>query len=363
MNAVSESHSSWLRQNYDKALLVALLAGLLVSAGILWFKIEQSRSLLVNSGAVVGPRADQNVTALDVAQLEAAAKALREPFQAVPRAQRLFVSETRTTCLRCGKPIGMQDYVCPFCGYEEEKPGDVAERDSDGDGMPDAWEEQHGFNPMNPDDAYADADGDGFTNLEEFLAGADPRDPRSMPDIVTKLRMAEPPRREMLRIRFLAVQELVEGEKRFQVNVGARSHFVKVGDKVDGFEILAYNEAEKSLSVRQGGRTITLLMGREQSDDAFIVRFVSLLDRSAPPIVVKMGQEFSLRGVAYRFIEVTPDGKARILAVASGKEYLAPLISGREEAALRDPSAGIGVPMEGEIFLGPERERAPQPRR
>jgi len=40
--------------------------------------------------------------------------------------------------------------------------------DTDNDGMPDAWETAHGFNPNVADDA-GDADGDGYTNLEEYL--------------------------------------------------------------------------------------------------------------------------------------------------------------------------------------------------
>jgi hypothetical protein len=40
--------------------------------------------------------------------------------------------------------------------------------DTDQDGMPDAWETAHGFNPSVADDK-GDADGDGYTNLEEYL--------------------------------------------------------------------------------------------------------------------------------------------------------------------------------------------------
>lgn len=46
--------------------------------------------------------------------------------------------------------------------------------DSDNDGMPDAWESQHGLNPHDPADAAADNDHDGYTNLEEYLNGTDP---------------------------------------------------------------------------------------------------------------------------------------------------------------------------------------------
>jgi pectate lyase len=41
--------------------------------------------------------------------------------------------------------------------------------DTDGDGMPDQWERQHGLDPRNPADGSADRDRDGYTNLEEYL--------------------------------------------------------------------------------------------------------------------------------------------------------------------------------------------------
>jgi hypothetical protein len=47
--------------------------------------------------------------------------------------------------------------------------------DTDGDGMPDAWEVAHGLNP-NLNDANSDGDGDGTSNVKEFQRGTDPSD-------------------------------------------------------------------------------------------------------------------------------------------------------------------------------------------
>jgi hypothetical protein len=52
--------------------------------------------------------------------------------------------------------------------------------DTDGDGMPDDWEVEHGLNPSSPADAAIDSDGDRASNLAEFLAGTIPEDGNSV---------------------------------------------------------------------------------------------------------------------------------------------------------------------------------------
>ena len=52
--------------------------------------------------------------------------------------------------------------------------GEPSVNDTDGDGMPDAWEELHGLNKTDPSDASGDLDGDGISNLDEFRNGTDP---------------------------------------------------------------------------------------------------------------------------------------------------------------------------------------------
>jgi hypothetical protein len=53
--------------------------------------------------------------------------------------------------------------------------GPPALADTDGDGMPNSWEQLYNFGPNNPNDASADADGDGVSNLNEYIAGTHPR--------------------------------------------------------------------------------------------------------------------------------------------------------------------------------------------
>ena len=46
--------------------------------------------------------------------------------------------------------------------------------DTDGDGIPDFWEEQFGLNKNDPSDAAKPAKSDGYTNLEKYLNNSDP---------------------------------------------------------------------------------------------------------------------------------------------------------------------------------------------
>jgi hypothetical protein len=66
--------------------------------------------------------------------------------------------------------------------HEESLTGtDPHDSDSDDDRLPDGWEVDHGLGPL-ANDAEGDLDSDGLTNLEEYLAGTDPHDPDSDDD-------------------------------------------------------------------------------------------------------------------------------------------------------------------------------------
>ena len=62
--------------------------------------------------------------------------------------------------------------------WTAQAPSPGVPADTDGDGLPDAWELAHGLSPMEAD-AAVDSDGDGHSNLSEYLAGTHPREAAS----------------------------------------------------------------------------------------------------------------------------------------------------------------------------------------
>ena len=80
-----------------------------------------------------------------------------------------------------------EDGVAAFGGYLYLGRLDLAgppSGDTDGDGMTDLWESQHGLNPV-VNDASADLDEDGASNLLEYHSGTDPQSADDLPRIDT----------------------------------------------------------------------------------------------------------------------------------------------------------------------------------
>ena len=59
--------------------------------------------------------------------------------------------------------------------------GNNADKDDDGDGIPDSVERANHLNPLNASDASGDLDRDGFSNVIEYNTGTNMRSARSHP--------------------------------------------------------------------------------------------------------------------------------------------------------------------------------------
>ncbi|MBD3163793.1 hypothetical protein GF323_01210 [Candidatus Woesearchaeota archaeon] len=64
----------------------------------------------------------------------------------------------------CESGLSCIGSICKSAAQDEEQ-------DSDGDGIPDIWEEQNGLDPDDSEDADEDFDGDGLNNYEEYVYG------------------------------------------------------------------------------------------------------------------------------------------------------------------------------------------------
>jgi len=83
-----------------------------------------------------------------------------------------IIAEVRNGAATHGRN-GIIDTPADVGGWPTLESG-TAPADTDNDGMPDQWEEQHGLSPNDAGDNAKDKDNDGYTNVEEFLNGTDP---------------------------------------------------------------------------------------------------------------------------------------------------------------------------------------------
>jgi len=78
-----------------------------------------------------------------------------------------MISEVKT---RTGKHINQAADVGGWPELKSVPPP----KDTDADGMPDAWEKKFGLDPNNASDNAGDKDKDGYTNVEEYINNTDP---------------------------------------------------------------------------------------------------------------------------------------------------------------------------------------------
>ncbi|MDY0149032.1 MAG: Amuc_1099 family pilus-like system protein [Kiritimatiellia bacterium] len=348
MNPAPRNRKEWLREHYEKMLLLLALIALLISSAWLVKDIQADKERAALSLARMGWRGHpvpiRDTVPFD-AVLEDARSVAAAPLAVSPRT---MVSEVRVSCVKCGRPIVYDAIECPFCLAEQPPIIDIETLDTDGDGIPDRVELDWGLNPQDKTDAAQDLDGDGFTNLEEYRAGTDPRDPESMPDPVIKMRVAGI-RAVPFVLRYVGTQQMPGGSKRFLLNLQSlqRSYFAKLGDIVLGYKVETHDPQGKNgetlTLVRQSDqRPVVLVKGRPVTEQELAILFVSLLERRPLP-VQRLNDVFVFHDVSYKVVDIRRDSVV-IQKVETGEKVTIPQISGDERSAMTPSTPPAAAP-------------------
>lgn len=337
------SLAAWLRSRYDRIIAVVALLALLASLLYLGLKVGSMREDEERFYRWLdGLRPKHEVAAqIDPAPFQSALQRIDEPLQIRTNqwtGGRMFVAETRVTCVDCTRPIPYSATNCPFCKAQQPIPRDIdPERDLDKDGMKDVWELDNLLDPKNPQDALEDPDGDTFTNLEEFRANpkTNPRDPNDHPSVEALLcvtAMTADPFKLKFKS-YMRSPDLVFGINTKSMD---KTYFATNNQVVEGFRITKFEEKKREgeipgskikttidesvLTLQRGERLIPLVLGKEVAYSDYTAKLLFKRDKST--YTVKPGGTFKLLDKQYRVMMIDSDKKkVLIVRLDDNKEF------------------------------------------
>ena len=341
MSQAPRGKHDWIRDHYEKVILMVALLALFLSCVLLVQQIQADKELASLSLSRIGwkgsPVALKDTVPFDgvLAEARLAANA------ALTVSPRTAVSELRVACVKCGRPIPYEALECPFCLAAQPEIVNIDTLDTDKDGIADKDELALGLDPQNPADAGGDLDADGFTNLEEVNASprTDPKDSESLPDPVVKLRVAAI-RPVPFYLRFVTTSTLGDGSIRFQLNLQTleRTYFVKPGDVVLGYKVDQHDPAGKDgetlMMIRQSDqRPVRLVRGKPVTEQELAILFVNLIDRAPVRPPKRLNDTFAIRGVEYKVVDIRRESVI-IESSKTGGKVTVPLMSSEERSLL-----------------------------
>lgn len=304
-------------------------------------------------------RPEAAVAAVDTAGYAAVTNTAKTKSRAnlvVAKAESLLASGKRLRCRNeaCGRATperfdGAKNLVCAFCGFTQEVAQAEVVVDTDGDGMPDAWERKYGLDPNDASDAAADKDGDGFTNLEEFGAKTDPTDPKDHPDPLDWLTLSPSLKETYLPFVFMAANQIPSGwrceffdaKQKDDYGRAGRTLTAIVGEEIgqSGYVLKSYekksvkraikgsvNQREVDVSEvvverKRDGKQVTLVRAESRRAKPAPVDVQATLNfarEGGRTFAVVPGAELTLCGVKYRIREIKAEGKrAKVVVEAA----------------------------------------------
>jgi hypothetical protein len=299
----------WLRKNYERVLLIASVAVLLLSAFCIFRNAAgfQSQFVELQSHPIQRPASPPG----KANEVNATLEKLRQPPQwtfAGPPG--LFVPEKHF--------IGADGQPATLKTTEVHPP------------VPNDWIEQFGLPIADADVLEQDPDGDGFNNFDEWQGHTNPTDAKSHPDYLTKLKLKSFSQ-EPFRLVFASRTEDTFGIN--NIDLKQPTQFVKIGDTIAGthFRVGKFTErwtkdkygtdvdvSELILENTETHEQLTLVKEKVAISPESVASFLySWRDRRE--FVVKKDQEFSLPpqgDIRYKLIDVQP---AKAVIVSSQK--------------------------------------------
>lgn len=329
----------WLTARYDKIVALAVFLGLVASLVYLAVRI----------GTISRQDAEfeREIASLKPAHPETEAVTSNDFVRAWtlfshPRSvgdnwsNAISVPETRVWCPECKQPVPYAATNCPFCQSRIPDPVGPEGKDKDGDGIPDAKEQELGLDAKNPADAKEDADKDLFSNVAEFRAGTNLRDPKSHPEhepFIGVEKIDPIP----FKFRFKSYMKWKGDKRKFALNTrdDKQTYFAELGEKVEGFELKSFElkivpapngiagamEDKSVLTLDKGGKQIMLTLGQ---DVAFVDHSAHVLFRlNDTRFVLRIGEPFELLpGLSYEVLRIDSAEKTVVLRrLPDGKEF------------------------------------------
>lgn len=369
------NNSTILKDYYDKIILIVVLIVLLGSCLYLVLNIGSTRDKIKSMQRRQADLSASTVETVDPAWIENQMKRLSAPFESGVYSNQMITSELRVLAVGVENPMPIPYYAQkdPFTGVVQPDVKDPTKIDRDGDGLPDQFEVDNGLDPFNPSDAAADLDADGFSNLEEYQFETLLTDANDQPTPAAKLRLAAMNARPF-KLRFQGVQKLPNGEKRFLLNMRTleQSHFVKIGDQVEGYKVLDYQERieqtadgkvdRSTLTLEREGSQIELIKNVALTKHEKMAILVFLIDGS--DYRVRIDDVIELRGKNYKIIDIQRN-EVVIRDMQTGKDTPVVQLTFDEKTQLRDarnpssfrqgarPVDAGGLPLDAERGMQP----------